>query len=37
MQAIPGMTIYYFSAGKICGHWQAFDRLGFLSQIGFMG
>ncbi|MEM7538314.1 MAG: ester cyclase [Chloroflexota bacterium] len=32
---ISGMTIYYFDEHKICGHTQAFDRLGFLSQIGF--
>ena len=35
--AISGMTIYYFAAGKVCGHWQAYDRLGFLGQIGFLG
>ena len=35
--SISGMTIYYFSEGKACGHWQAYDRLGFLAQIGFLG
>lgn len=35
--SISGMTIYYFAAGKVCGHWQAYDRLGFLAQIGAMG
>jgi steroid delta-isomerase-like uncharacterized protein len=35
--SITGMTIYYFAAGKVCGHWQAYDRLGFLGQIGFLG
>ena len=33
--AIPGMTIYDFKDGKVCGHHQSFDRLGFLGQIGF--
>lgn len=28
------MTIYSFQSGKVCGHWQAFDRLGFLMQMG---
>lgn len=32
--AIEGMTFYYFRDGRICGHRQAFDQLGFLSQIG---
>ena len=35
--AISGMTIYSFADGKVAGHWQAYDRLGFLMQIGFMG
>lgn len=35
--SISGMTIYYFEESKLCGHTQAFDRLGFLSQIGFFG
>jgi predicted ester cyclase len=29
-----GLTIYYFSEGKISGHWQVFDRLTFLEQLG---
>ena len=35
--AISGMTIYAFEDGKITGHIQSFDRLGFLGQIGFLG
>lgn len=35
--SITGMTIYYFDNEKICGHTQAFDRLGFLSQMGYLG
>ncbi|EKD71282.1 MAG: hypothetical protein ACD_46C00221G0007 [uncultured bacterium] len=31
---VSGMTIYYFSNGKIIGHWQVVDRLGFLQQLG---
>lgn len=31
---ISGMTIYYFKQAKLYGHSQAFDRLGFLAQIG---
>lgn len=34
--SISGMTIYYFVEGKVCGHWQAYDRLGFLAQIGYL-
>lgn len=34
--AIQGMTFYYVEAGKICGHRQAFDQLGFLAQIGML-
>lgn len=30
---ISGMTFYYFKDGKVCGHRQAFDQLGFLSQV----
>ena len=30
---ISGITFYYFIEGKISGHRQAFDRLGFLMQI----
>lgn len=35
--SISGMTIYYFDEDKVCGHTQAYDRLGFLGQVGFMG
>lgn len=31
---VSGMTIYYFSKGKIIGHWQVVDRLGFFQQLG---
>ena len=31
---VSGITIYYFSDGKIIGHWQVLDRLGFLHQLG---
>lgn len=31
---VPGLTIYYFSNGKITGHWQVIDRLGFMQQVG---
>lgn len=35
--AIAGMTIYDFdAAGKICGHTQAYDRMGFLEQMGII-
>lgn len=34
--AISGMTIYYFAENKVCGHTQAYDRLGFLGQVGFV-
>lgn len=34
--AIQGMTFYYFQHGKIRGHRQAFDQLGFLAQIGML-
>ena len=34
--SISGMTIYYFMGNKVCGHTQAYDRLGFLGQIGFV-
>ena len=33
--SISGITLYYFEEGKLCGHTQAFDRLGFLSQMEF--
>jgi len=32
--AIEGMTFYYFTNGKISGHRQSFNQLGFLAQIG---
>lgn len=35
--SISGMTIYYFDGGKLCGHTLAYDRLGFLAQMGFFG
>ena len=35
--SVTGMTIYYFQSGKVSGHWQAYDRLGFLGQMGFLG
>lgn len=31
---VSGLTIYYFKNGKIIGHWQIVDRLGFLEQLG---
>ncbi len=31
---VSGLTIYYFSNGKIIGHWQVVDRFGFLEQLG---
>jgi steroid delta-isomerase-like uncharacterized protein len=35
---ISGMTIYDFDAyGKVSGHTQAYDRLGFLAQLGVLG
>jgi steroid delta-isomerase-like uncharacterized protein len=30
---VSGLTIYYFSNGKITGHWQVVDRLGFMQQL----
>ncbi len=34
---ISGMTIYEFDEdGKICGHTQAYDRLGFITQMGVL-
>ncbi len=35
--SITGMTICYFEGGKVCGHWQAYDRLGFMAQMGLLG
>lgn len=29
---VYGLTIYYFANGKITGHWQIVDRLGFIHQ-----
>jgi len=35
--AISGMTIYDFDRdGKVCGHTQAYDRLGFIAQMGLL-
>ncbi len=35
--AIAGMTIYDFDeSGKISGHTQAYDRMGFLEQMGII-
>jgi predicted ester cyclase len=31
---VSGITFYYLSNGKIIGHWQVIDNLGFLWQIG---
>jgi steroid delta-isomerase-like uncharacterized protein len=31
---VAGLTIYSFSNGKITGHWQVVDRLGFMQQVG---
>ena len=30
--SVSGMTFCYFEGGRICGHAQAFDQFGFLSQ-----
>lgn len=30
---VPGITIYYLSNGRITGHWQVIDRLGFMQQV----
>ena len=35
--SISGMTFYYFSNGKLSGHRQAFDQLGFITQIEAFG
>jgi len=35
--SVSGMTFYDFENGQICGHAQAFDQLGFLSQTGSLG
>lgn len=32
--SISGLTIYYFSAGKVIGHWQILDKLNLLAQLG---
>jgi steroid delta-isomerase-like uncharacterized protein len=34
---LSGLTIYYFSDGKINGHWQVIDQLAFLAQVGMLG
>jgi steroid delta-isomerase-like uncharacterized protein len=31
---VPGLTLYSFANGKITGHWQVVDRLGFMQQLG---
>ncbi len=31
-----GTTIYYFNDGKVCGHYQVFDRTTVMKQLGFM-
>ncbi len=31
---VLGLTIYYFADGKITGHLQVVDRLGFFKQLG---
>ena len=34
---ISGITIYDFDEnGKVCGHTQAYDRLGFMAQMGLI-
>lgn len=32
--SISGLTIYYFSQGKMIGHWQVLDKLSLLEQLG---
>ncbi len=32
--SVSGITIYYFADGKITGHRQIVDRLGFFEQLG---
>ncbi len=34
---VPGMTVYYFRAGRITGHWQVVDRLAVAQQLGLGG
>jgi steroid delta-isomerase-like uncharacterized protein len=31
---VSGLTIYYFSQGKMIGHWQVLDKLSLLGQLG---
>ncbi len=31
--SMSGITVYYFDAGKICGHWQMVDRAGVYRQL----
>jgi steroid delta-isomerase-like uncharacterized protein len=35
--AVHGLTIYYFSDGRITGHRQVVDRLSVVQQLGLMG
>lgn len=35
--SISGITIYYFESGKVSGHWQVIDQLGFIAQVGLLG
>lgn len=32
--SMSGITVYYFDAGRIAGHWQISDRLGVYQQLG---
>ncbi len=34
---VQGMTVYYFSQGRITGHRQVVDRLGVAQQLGLLG
>jgi steroid delta-isomerase-like uncharacterized protein len=31
---VSGLTIYFFAEGKITGHWQVFDKLSLMTQLG---
>ena len=31
---VSGITVYFLSENKIIGHWQVFDRLSMLAQLG---
>lgn len=35
--AVKGMTVYYFTMGKLTGHRQVVDRLAVLQQLGVLG